>query len=335
MNKKILSFIEKVIKKNDLKLVFFDVGSRNGILELADLASFTETYGFEPNPEEYQKLLSGKTDAFLLCGVKVPNFKKISYFPYALNNFSGRQEFFVTPGPGACGLKEPNLENLNKIVWKGKKYKKNFGEDIFASFKKIEVEVQTLDSFVSQHSINYIDYLKIDVEGSEYEVLEGAKNTLPKIGVIKAEVCLVPFRKEQKLFSEVDVFLRDLGFELLKYETNPAQIGYKEREKPFYYTPVDFPDSFGQPLSCDAIYINRNLSDSNRLIAQAAVLLEKNYIDEAFYILKNKVKINNQQFLDLLKTIHLFGETKGQKLRGIGYYLVDKAVKIIKKILRK
>jgi len=335
MNKKILPYILQLIKENNLLMTFIDVGSRNGVLELADLAEFIDAYGFEPNPEEYNKLISGKTDAFTLCKVKSPNYRKLSYYPYALNNKTGEDEFYVTPGPGAAGLLEPNLDYLRQIIWKGKKYKNSFGDDIFNNYKKIKVKIETLDNFVNHNNISYIDYLKIDVEGSEYEVLEGAKNILPRTGVIKAEVCFVPFRKRQKLFSEVDIFLRKYGFELLNYDISPAQIGYKIRTEPFQHTPVDFPDPKGQPLSVDAIYVNGNINDKQRLISQVAILLDKNYIDEALYILKNKIKLDNKELLNLLKNIQVFGDTTGQKLRGIGYCLVDDISFFIKKILGK
>lgn len=264
MHKKILPFTLKLIKENDLIIKLIDVGCRNGVQELASLAEFIEAYGFEPNPVEYDKLISGKTDALILCNVKPPKYKKIKYHALAISNRLGEDEFYVTPGPGACGLKEPDMKSLDRVIWKGKRYKKNFGEDIFADYKKIKVKTKTLDSFISEQSFNHIDYLKIDVEGSEYEVLEGAKDILLNTGVIKVEICFIPFRKEQKLFSDVDILLRDLGFELLKYEIESAHIGYKEREKPIYYTPISSPDPFGQPLSCDAIYVNRNLTDSKR-----------------------------------------------------------------------
>ena len=44
----------------------------------------------------------------------------------------------------------------------------------------------TLDTFVEQHGIKNIDFLKIDTEGFELEVLQGAKQLLSegKIGTV-------------------------------------------------------------------------------------------------------------------------------------------------------
>ena len=40
----------------------------------------------------------------------------------------------------------------------------------------LEINVRTLDSF----DLNFIDYIKIDAEGYEIEVVEGAKNLIEK-----------------------------------------------------------------------------------------------------------------------------------------------------------
>ena len=43
-----------------------------------------------------------------------------------------------------------------------------------------EVESITLDSFVFKNNIEYIDFIKLDVEGAELDVLKGAKETIKK-----------------------------------------------------------------------------------------------------------------------------------------------------------
>ena len=47
---------------------------------------------------------------------------------------------------------------------------------------------------------------------------------LARTGVIKVETCFIPFRKQQKLFSQVDLHLREFGFDLLHYEVESGQI---------------------------------------------------------------------------------------------------------------
>jgi len=75
----------------------------------------------------------------------------------------------------------------------------------------------TLDSFVKKKKIKSIDLLKIDIEGSEYSMLQGAKDTLKKnkIKTILIEICdkkTVYKKKENKILD----FLKRYNFSLLK-----------------------------------------------------------------------------------------------------------------------
>lgn len=291
----------KLLKDNNVFINFVDIGSRNGIVELGGIAQCVDAYGFEPNSVEYDKLITGETDASFY-GLKSPNYHSIAYSPYALAEKSGIYHFYITHGPGAAGMLEPDVSRLKEIHWKGESYKKNLAEDIFSVDKIVEVNAKTLKEFSVEKKISYIDYLKIDVEGSEFEVLDGAGDLLNSVGVIKVEVCFIPFRKGQKIFSEVDLLLRKYGFDLLKYEIVPEQVGLKERTKAWsFYPAMGVPEKYGQPIQADAIYVNRSIIDKKRLIAQAAVLIEKKYIDEALFIISKKIKLEDGELVALLK----------------------------------
>src|SRR5687768_2478037 len=109
---KLRPHVFKLITQFDLEFTFIDIGSRNGVLELGDLAQWVHAFGFEPNPAEYEKLLREDTDAFVLSGIKPPPYKSLVYDPRAVTNSTGTSEFYVTPGPGAAGALEPDIDRL-------------------------------------------------------------------------------------------------------------------------------------------------------------------------------------------------------------------------------
>lgn len=345
MYTRFLPHVAALLDARKPSLTFLDVGARNGLWDLPTLAPYVAAFGFEPNPKEYEKILSGNT-APARSGAKTPKYKSFRCFPYALSNVNGTREFNITPNPSASGLLEPDIARLNEIKWKGREYDGDFGKAVFDDFTKITVDVRTLDRVCEEEKIPHIDFLKIDVEGSEYEVLDGARAMLPHIGVIKAEVCFIPFRKNQKLFSHVDLLLREFGFDLLRYEIEQVQIGYKERTAPVDYVPFDphFTDPHGQPLSADAIYVNRSIPAGTYAFNQALVLLEKNYVDEALHIFKTKTDITDAKFLELLRTYRdtsmgkllrtyrKEGGHAGPRFRRLGYKKIDDSIAFLGKL---
>ena len=62
-----------------------------------------------------------------------------------------------------------------------------------------------------------IDFMKIDVQGGELDILRHGVNTLGNVTVVQLEVEFVPVYKDQPLFGDLQVFLRDQGFQLHKF----------------------------------------------------------------------------------------------------------------------
>ena len=325
-----LNWLINECRSKDVIINLFDVGARNGILHLSELAEIVDAFGFEPNPVEFQKLINGATDLKTSGGIESPSYRRIQYFELALCDQIGTTDFYVTAGPTA-GLSPPNMERLNAIRNKGGSSEfKNYAADVFTTEKVISVETSTLDEFVKNKRVDSVDYLKIDVEGAEFEVLKGASGLLPEMGVLFIEVCFFPFRKNQKLFSDIDVFLRQFGFELVNYQIVQSQIGYKQLANPTHPVPAVFADLRGQPLSADAVYINTSLPSKDRLLAQAAVMASMGYTDEALYILKEKLGYPSAD-LEFLRQPS-FGLGRGELLRFQGYKLIDKLIDVLGKI---
>jgi FkbM family methyltransferase len=80
-------------------------------------------------------------------------------------------------------------------------------------FKKENTNIITLDSvFTTYHSNDEKTFLKIDTQGYEKEVLEGASETLKQVKAIQIELSLVPLYQGQPLWDDLIADLTKKGF---------------------------------------------------------------------------------------------------------------------------
>lgn len=144
--------IEEILAKH-IDFTFIDVGCNKGEYTYA-ASKFLEPYNiysFEPNPK--------------LNYVLSKIFNEVNVLPYALSNEETKAHFKV---PSLNGHEDDSLGSLNTEV---KEYNET-SADIF------EVQCKRLDDVISSHKINRVDFIKIDVEGFELAVLEGAQHTI-------------------------------------------------------------------------------------------------------------------------------------------------------------
>jgi len=72
--------------------------------------------------------------------------------------------------------------------------------------------MQTIDEIVRSKVVAAPDFLKLDVQGYELEVLKGALKTLPQVSAVLAEVNLIDIHRGAPLLDELVLFMRDGGF---------------------------------------------------------------------------------------------------------------------------
>ena len=82
-------------------------------------------------------------------------------------------------------------------------------------FHSVNVKVVRMDTFMTEHDIDKIDLLKIDVEGLSYEVLEGFGKRLVDVKAMHIEVEWLTMWTGQKLQGEVTDYLLKHGFVLV------------------------------------------------------------------------------------------------------------------------
>ena len=91
-----------------------------------------------------------------------------------------------------------------------------YSAEDFKIERKIQVNCDTLDNMLTVHDIKDVDFIKLDTQGSELLILQGAENLLSSHNVfgIDVELEFSQMYKDQPLFGEVDAFLRNKGFTL-------------------------------------------------------------------------------------------------------------------------
>jgi hypothetical protein len=75
--------------------------------------------------------------------------------------------------------------------------------------QQIPVTTRKLDDIAQ---IAHLDFLKMDVQGAEREVLAHGRAKLADAVVIQTEVSFVPLYRGQPVFGEIDLALPELGF---------------------------------------------------------------------------------------------------------------------------
>jgi FkbM family methyltransferase len=85
-------------------------------------------------------------------------------------------------------------------------------------FDLIEVKSTRMDSFIVEHAIETIDFLKIDVEGATYDVVKGFGDKITIVKALHIETENAEIWKGQKLFDDIYSYLNAKGFTMAYFE---------------------------------------------------------------------------------------------------------------------
>jgi FkbM family methyltransferase len=133
--------------------VFVDVGAHTGEYSTALISKFPKAtvHAFEPHPRTFERLAKAVGD-------------RISCHRMALGSSVTSMDLYDRKKSDGSELASLSLEGLEAVR-----------RDELVSHR---VAVSTLDQFCSDHGIDAVDLLKIDTEGFEMDVLEGASTVL-------------------------------------------------------------------------------------------------------------------------------------------------------------
>ncbi|GGE19895.1 FkbM family methyltransferase [Psychroflexus salis] len=174
---------------------FIDIGANFGYYSLlaAKLNKNIKVFAFEPSPGPF---------VYLKENIKINKLKNIEVFKLALSDFSGLLDFYEVRN-----RKYKNVPNLSG--------EHNTGSKKHLNTNKIKVKCEKLDSIFRGDDIEKIDLIKIDVEGSENQVIIGAIEIIRKVKpTIICEIL------EQKKAELIEKKLISLGYLIYVHHNN-------------------------------------------------------------------------------------------------------------------
>lgn len=145
--------LEKFLKKGD---TFIDVGANQGEYSLwaaRKVGNRGKVVAFEPMPQLYDQLIEN-------IRLNTEFHKTISPVKLGLSDKKGEVILYAS---------EDSNEGTNTI----------YNTDKF-SIEIGQIQLDTLDAQLKELNVNEVNFLKIDVEGAELQVLKGALTTLEK-----------------------------------------------------------------------------------------------------------------------------------------------------------
>lgn len=173
--------------------VIIDAGSNKGHFIDVVLEEYKDNctiHAIEPN----DKLRS-------FTEIKFEYFTNITYYQYPFYKESSVLQFHYFE----------NFNNELSSIYNG-------GKDWDGlPIKTKSVQCVTLDDYCAMKNIDSIDYLKIDVEGADLDVLIGSSGMMGKIGIIQIEYS-EHWRRGGHTFKEMFDFANKHGYSIYRYE---------------------------------------------------------------------------------------------------------------------
>lgn len=180
----------------DAKRVWIDVGAYRGDESLGPALADRSllVYAFEPLPGRCRELRAKAPPNYIVL-------------PHAISERDGAAPFLVNSFDASSSLL--SMDETARQAW--------IDGDLLKEENEIFVPTTRLDSFMARHGIGEVEYLKVDAQGADFQVLRSAGDRLRDFQKIKLEVTITP----QQLYIgaadklTITLYMTDQGFSLV------------------------------------------------------------------------------------------------------------------------
>lgn len=298
---------EKIIKSNeiyehisspDFTFNIVDIGAKGGIDNFPEtLMRNSNLVGFEPNPDEYLKLNKQQN--------LNQKFAQKTFFNKAVWSSSGNKLLYLMKTPGASSLMGEANEMLSRKIYLNydegdPRNLVNFYETHVSLQSTCSVSVARLDTLLDS-KFESIDYLKIDVEGGERDVLIGASKLFDeqRILFVEVEFMTLDYFQEHTTLGDIDSFLSAKGLRLIKLD---APHNTYHRAKEFAPRYIDAPLIF----SGNAYYFldpDKSNINANNLFKMALAAFSVGMFNLGFSLLLQAKMVPESRIYEIAKGV--------------------------------
>ena len=179
------------------RLVLIDVGGLGGLQDCwQPHLQAIKPVVFEPNPPEAEAV----RQSLIHCGGMV--------LEHALSDRRGRRKLHVAKSLGCTSILKPNHDFLSAYSV----------APAFVTTHELEVDCVRYDELFAAGVAPAPDVIKVDVQGYEFEVLNGFGDLLNRCLAIQLEAHLYRIYKKQKLLHHLVNYLHQFGLNLRKLQ---------------------------------------------------------------------------------------------------------------------
>src|SRR5258706_11827666 len=239
----------------DDPLVVVDVGARWGFNEEWKVfGDGLNVYCFEPDKAECERL-NRRASA------------NVRYLPFALGAETREATLYHTRLSASTGLYKTNWEYFSRLL----------NRDNAVTEKEEKIHVTTLAEALGSVGVGAIDFLKLDVEGAELDVLRGGAMhvSFPRLIGVLSEFRFHPEINGSPPFWQLDAYLQERGFRIFDMHfthqsrrdlpyAGLADYRLPSGERFFAYT------EHGQIMDGDALYFRDLFIPANGAVRSAA-----------------------------------------------------------------